>query len=176
MKNRKLVAIIVVLVIALGLLKFSGYTSTVTISTYENNESTVDNSNKINKDVNFENYTININPHENKSDTSTSETIRADVKLRYETYSNIGLGRFIPYYKHINFSSNVNYSWEARIWKGNKFSEIHEQNKFSLEGIKTIRGMYSSNKAKKSIIDDIRNEARKDIKKSIENKIMEIQQ
>jgi len=175
MKNRKLIAIIVVLIIVLGLFKCSGYTSSVTMYTYENNQSAVDNSNKIDKTVNSENFTININPHENKNDTSASETIKADVKLRYETYSNVGLGRFVPYYKHINFSSNVNYLWEAKILKGNKFSDIHEQSKFSLEGIKTIRGMYSPGKAKRSVIEDIRNEASKNIKRNIENKIIEIQ-
>lgn len=175
MKNRQIIAIIIVLVIVLGLIRFSGYTSTVTISTYENNESTADNSKKANRDVNLENFTININPQENKSDSSAPETIKADVKLKYETDSDVGLGRFVPYYKHINFNSYVNYFWEARIWNGKKFSNIHGQNNFSMRGVKTIKGTCTPNRAKKSIISDIRNEAIKNIKKSIEDKIIEIQ-
>ncbi len=175
MKNRKLIAIIVVLVVAIGLIQFSGYTSTLTISTYEDNKSTADNLKKANRDVNLENFTIDINPQDNKSETNLSETIKADVKLKYETDSDVGLGRFVPYYKHVSFDSNVNYSWEAKIWKGKKVSNLRGQDNFSMNGVKTIRGNCTPSTARTSIISDIRNEARKNIKKSIENKIMEIQ-
>ncbi len=159
-KNKKLVvSIAVVLLLIVIISKFSSYTSTQTIDIRKITIQEKLFEKQFKEASYFANGKIII---EGKSDSSNSSNIKTEIIFKYSDNIDVSMGKFVPFYKNVEYTDNVTYKWVAKSSNGN------EQTKFgqiSLSGIYIIKGFISSTSTEKMIKKAVQSSIEKEIEK-----------
>lgn len=114
-------------------------------------------------------YRITIHGLSDDSNTSNNES-KGDINV-YATKSNsVGLLRFIPIFKPINFSSTISYRWVTPLHK-NIQSSNSNSGSFEMRGRYYIFGICSPKRAKQVVLNNIFEQAQNQIKEDIKKKI-----
>jgi|GEM_PF-4246971 len=159
-KNKKLVvSIAVVLLLIVIISKLSSYSSTHTIDISK----TTIQEKQFEKQFKEASYRVNGKIiMEDKSDSSNLPNIKTEIILKYSDKIDISMGKYVPYYKNLEYADNVNYKWTAKSSNGcekTKFGQL------SISGTYILSGFISSTSAEKKIKKFIRSTIEKEIEK-----------
>ncbi len=159
-KNKKLVvSIAVVLLLIVIISNFSSFTST---HTTEISKITI-HEKQFEKQFKEASYFANGKIiMENKSDSSNSSNIKTEIIFKYSDNFNVSKGKYVPYYKNVEYADEVYYKWVAKSSNGNEQTKYGQ---ISLSGIYVIQGFISSTSAEKNIKKTVRSSIEKEIEK-----------
>lgn len=93
----------------------------------------------------------------------------------YNSYEpRIDLGRFVPFYKQFNFSTNCSYSFNTSIRKNDKVHQISFSGSITIEGEYTIMGLCSGKKASALAITAMNQEIKENMMDKLIDKIKDL--
>lgn len=165
-RNKIIIAISVILLISLYGFNINSTTDTSFVTKVENTPWNDDLDKKLRSmDINTLNYTSNTAiPHE------------SNIKASFVIDDfNVGLARYIPYYKNVSYSSKIIYEWSANVSKDNKDSLLNNKGQLEIEGRTIIRGICSASHAKEIIKKNIHQKIKDELQREIDNQINAIQ-
>lgn len=96
------------------------------------------------------------------------------VKVFIENDTYIGLTRYIPLVKPIDFHSNISYSWKYTLNKNNMLTNIEGSGSINTTGSNTIYGICSGKEAEKLITLKITENVKQTITSDVKNKLKSI--
>lgn len=96
------------------------------------------------------------------------------IKVFVKNDLNIGLARYIPLIKPIDFSSKMKYSWDYSIKENHSITTVKGSGSIDTSGSKNIYGICSAKQAKKLIEQKIIDDAKKTVIADVNNKVKSI--
>ena len=185
-RNRTLLAISVILLLLISSF-FLSYTVTSDTSNVTKDTQWNDDLDHKLKDIaiNTMNYNSNTMKWISVEDSSYKSTKKfKNDTIRYESNINVrfvledfhvGLGRFIPLYKYVDYNSKIIYEWSANVSKNKVKSTLKNKGQFEINGLSKIKGFCSASKAKKIIEENIHKKIKDVIQQEIDYQITTVQ-
>lgn len=173
-----IVVILIVLVVREFLpTNFSFYQSNSKTELSNNNTFRSWKLNRLKGDNNFisldENKLPKINFYGFDDEVNTLNKNKKEINVIIKNDSDISLTRFIPLVKPIEFSSNIQYSWDCRIYKNDSITTIESSGSVLVSGSKKIYGICTGKEAKKLIIlkikEDVKEKVKSEIRKTLKS-------
>ncbi len=174
MKKKLAFGLFIILLVLSGYLNFGRFSS----STYLN--ATLENYSLDFFDTAHPDYTLytynsnNLNKSIHNEKDSINHYITYDSKIQFYKKTNLGIGRFLPYYKPVSINSEAVYRWEVVIKNNGENKTINGNGKLKIEGKTTVFGNISPKKIKKLTLENVAKEAEKNINSEIDKRISEL--
>lgn len=172
--KRKLVFVFFLLLLVFSLfLILGGYSDKTYLNTTQENDTTA----FLNSHPDYTLYTFNnknISKTIKSENDSTWQNIMYDSKIQFYKKTDLGIARFLPYYKPVSINSVVVYRWEVIIKNTNENRILKGNGKLKINGKTTYLGNISQKKVKKIILEKVVKEAEKNINSEIDKRISKL--
>ncbi len=174
MKKKLAFGLFLILLVISGYLNFGKFSSKTFLSTIQENAS-ISFFDTAHPDYTLYTYNNrNISKTINSKIDSASRNIIYDSKIQFYLKNDMGIGRFLPYYKPVSINSEAIYRWEVIVRNNGENRVINGNGKLKITGKSTVFGNISPNKVKKRVMEDVAKEAEKNINSETDKRISEL--